>query len=132
MIVIQHHLLHFIYSGTVDRFLSQLFNMDGKYCNSDNIVYSRFTLRLTAQPSCRLPGLSIEGGVYVEMLHSLLRLCPIPVDGSANSAAPVDPTGTIPLAHAANYDTAVKWARENPEKSMGQYLNTGAFSITFP
>jgi hypothetical protein len=48
------------------------------------------------------------------MLHSPLRLRLNPVDGSANSAAPVDPTGTIPLAHAANYDTAVKWAREIP------------------
>jgi hypothetical protein len=66
------------------------------------------------------------------MLHSLLRLCLNPVDGSANSAAPVDPTSTIPFTYAANYNTAVKWALKNPEKSMGQHPNASAFSITFP
>lgn len=56
--------------------------------------------------------------MYVEMLHSLLRLRLNPVDGSANSAAPVDPTSTIPLTYAANYDTAVKWA-VNPREEYG-------------
>jgi len=85
--------------------------MDEKYCNSHNIVYSRFTLHLTAQSACRLPGLFIEGGEYVEMLHPLLRLCLDPVDGSADSATPADPTSIIPLTYVANYDTAVKWTR---------------------
>ena len=79
--------------------------MDEKYCNSHNIICSRFTLQLTAQPTCRLPWTIHRGGEYVEMLHSLLRLYLNPMDGSAL----VGPTSTISLTYAANYDTAVKW-----------------------
>jgi hypothetical protein len=109
--VIQRHLLHFIYSGTVDRFLSPLLIST----KSTTIATTSSTRDspLSSLPSLLVvsPGLFIEG-VYVEMLHSLLRLRLNPVDGSANSAAPVDPTSTIPLTHAATYDTAVKWARK--------------------
>ena len=111
---------------------SQPFDMGGKYRNSHNIVYSRLTLQLTAQPTCRLPGLFIEGGVYVEILHSLLHLTLNPVDGFANSAALVDPTSTIPLTHVANYDTAANWAPRNPEKRWVKYPNTVAVSMIFP
>ena len=70
--------------------------------------------------------------MYVEMLHSLLRPRLNPSNGSADFIAPVHPTSTLPLIPVANYGAAVKWALENPERSIGKRIDAGSFLITFP
>ena len=106
--------------------------MDERYRNSHNIVGSRITTWLTAQPTARLPWTIVEGGVYAELLQSLLRPRLNPADGSADFIAPMHPTSTIPLIPVVNYAAAVKWALENPERSVGQHVDAGSFLTTFP
>jgi uncharacterized protein YbjT (DUF2867 family) len=74
----------------------------------------------------------VEGGVYVEMLNSLMRPRLNLSDEAADFIAPMHPTSTIPLIPVTNYGAAVKWALENPERSVGKYVEAGSFLTTFP
>lgn len=106
--------------------------MAERYRNSHNIVSSRLTSWLTSQPTTRLPWTILSSGVYLEMLHSLLRPRIDQRDGSANFIAPMTATSSFLLVPVENYGIAAKWALENPERSVGHFVNGGAFTATFP
>jgi hypothetical protein len=127
-IAVQSGLKWFIYPGAPDRFSSH--GLDEKYRNSHNIVASRLTKWLKAQPLDRLPWTIIHGGVYSEMLNWLLK--PRPHGDGFAFKAPMDHESVIPLIPLDNYGKCVEWALRHPQESIGKSISAGPFLMTFP
>jgi hypothetical protein len=128
-IAVQSKLKWFIFSGAgVDRYADHGFAEE--YRNSHNIVASRLSGWLAAQPLERLPWSIISGGVYAEMLNSLLR--PIKDELGFRFASPVREDSIIPLIPLEMYGIRFRWMLENPEKSVGRSLSSAPFNVTFP
>ncbi|KAH8645709.1 hypothetical protein BX600DRAFT_534087 [Xylariales sp. PMI_506] len=128
-IAVQSKVRRFLYSGTspIDKFVAH--GLAEEYRNSHNVVSARLTGWLTAQPLDTLPWSIITGGVYAEMLN--LLLLPVPIGDGYVFKLPVDKDSVMPLIPLENYGEAVKWALENPEKSLGKFVSAGPFHMTF-
>lgn len=128
-IAIQSKLKWFIYAGSqADRLADHGFAE--KYRNSHNVVAARLSGWLATQPVERLPWSITSGGVYAEMLNSLLR--PIKDEQGWRFVAPVREDSIIPLIPLEMYGLLVRWMLENPEASIGKSLCAGPYYVTFP
>lgn len=127
-IAVQSGLKLFIYAGAPDRFGA--YGMAEKFRNSHNIVGSRLSAWLAAQPLDRMSWAIVTGGVYVEMLNTLLR--PVQRGDGYAFTVPMDKDSVIPLIPLANYGERVRWILDHPNESIGKYLPAGAYQVTFP
>lgn len=127
-IAVQSKLKLIIYSGTHDRYAQH--NYDEDYRNSHNVVAARLSGWLGNQPVERLPWAILTGGVYAEMLNSLLR--PIKNNGCLNFTVPMVEDSIIPLVPLKNYGLRVKWMLENAEEVVGTYVSAAPYHVTFP
>jgi len=78
----------------------------------------------------RLPWSIITGGVYAEMLNTLLR--PVKADQGVVFCPPVKEDSVIPLIPLEMYGVRFRWMLENPEASIGQRLSAAPYHVTFP
>lgn len=127
-IAVQSQLRFFIYAGSSERFIN--YNFDERFRNSHNVVSGRLSSWLAAQPVERLPWTIITGGVYAEMLGSLLM--PMKTPNGLVFAAPMSKDSIIPLVPLDFYGARVVWALKHPENSIGTYLSAGPFQVTYP
>jgi len=128
-IAVQCRLKWFIHSGGEDRFAQHGYSED--YRNSHNIVAGRLGGWLAAQPTERLPWSILSGGVYAEMLNTLLRPRK-DEEGVVTFAAPMREGSVIPLIPLEMYGVRVRWMLENPQLSIGRYVSAGPFPLTYP
>ncbi|UKZ80235.1 hypothetical protein TrVFT333_007992 [Trichoderma virens FT-333] len=127
-IAVQSKLKWFIFAGSGDRYGS--LGMNEKYRNSHNIVSSRLTGWLMNQPLARLPWTILTGGVYAEMLGTLLR--PTEEGDELFFHNPMDQDSVMPLIPLEMYGYRFEWALSHPEESIGKLLSAGPFFVTFP
>ncbi|KAL7934615.1 hypothetical protein V8C35DRAFT_327006 [Trichoderma chlorosporum] len=127
-IAVQSKLKWFIYAGSEDRF-SRL-DMDESYRNSHNVVAGRLTAWLMSQPLDRLPWTILTGGVYAEMLGTLLR--PVEKGNEFFFHNPMDNDSIMPLLPLEMYGYRFEWALAHPEESIGKVLSAGPFMVAFP
>jgi hypothetical protein len=128
-IAIQSKLKWFILSGTsTDRLADHGFAEE--YRNSHNVVAARLSAWLTSQPVERLPWSVVSGGVYAEMLTSLLR--PAKDELGVRFGSPVRATSVIPLIPLEMYGIRVRWMLEHPEESIGRSMSAAPYHVTFP
>jgi hypothetical protein len=127
-IAVQSGLSWFIYSGSRDKFGK--YGLQEKYRNSHNIVAGRLSEWLASQPLQRLQWTILYGGIYAEMLGSLMQ--PVRKSGMLTFRAPVDEDSVMPLIPLEMYGFRVAWALEHPQESFGQKLSAGAFQVTYP
>ena len=128
-IAVQSKVKLFLYSGSspTDKFTAH--GLAEEYRNSHNVVASRLTGWLTAQPQDRLPWSIITGGVYAEMLNRLLK--PVPREDGYIFELPMEKESVMPLIPLDNYGEAVKWALEHPKESIGKFVSANPFLLTF-
>jgi hypothetical protein len=127
-IAAQSGVKHFIYSGARNRLQESGF--DEKYRNSHNVVKAHLSDWMMGQRTGGMGWTIVYGGVYAEMLGSLL--CPMKVGEGYVFAAPVHEKSTIPLMPLENYGKTVLWALENPGESVGKFVDAGAVPSTWP
>jgi hypothetical protein len=127
-IAVQSGLSWFIYAGARDKFSG--YGFQEKYRNSHNIVSGRLSEWLASQPLQRLPWTIVHGGIYAEMLGSMMK--PIRVNGTLTFCAPVDEDSVLPLLPLEMYGLRVAWALDHPQESFGQRLSAGPFQVTYP
>ncbi|KAK3116497.1 hypothetical protein LTR53_003101 [Teratosphaeriaceae sp. CCFEE 6253] len=132
-IAVQSGLKLFIYPGTRNRFAQHGYQEECR--NSHNVVSARITEWLTAQPlQVGAQGMGwyvLTGGVYAEMLWSLLR----PVrdrEGAWTFANPCRQVSVIPLVPLEMYGVRVRWIMENPAASVGRFVSAAPFHASFP
>lgn len=126
-IAVQEGVQHFIYSGSPNRLASHGYKED--FRNSHNAIAGHLTSWLEAQdPKFTMAWTVVTGGVYVEMLSSLLR--PIEVDGGYVFAAPIG-VGCVPLMPLDDYGALVRWVLANPEKSVGKRIGGAPYVTTW-
>lgn len=118
----------FIYSGARNCLREQ--GYQEAYRNSHNVVKAHLSDWLERQDAKVLPWCNVYGGVYAEMLGSVLR--PIKQGDDYMFAAPMHENSIIPLMPLANYGTTVEWVLENPEKSAGRFMDAGAIPSSWP
>jgi hypothetical protein len=122
-IAIQEGVQHFIYSGSPARYAGHGFKEE--FRASHNTVKEHLTAWIEAQSGSSMEWTVICGGVYAEMLSSLLR--PLEVkEGEFVFAAPIG-DGSIPLMPLDEYGALVKWCLANPEKSLGKRISGAPF-----
>lgn len=129
-IAIQSGLKWFIYAGAPDGFSRVGF--EEKYRNSHNVVAWRLSSWFASQPLARLKWTIVTGGIYAEMLGSLLRPMKDEKTGEFTFIAPVGIDSVLPLLPLEMYGARVLWAIRNPEKSIGRYLTSNPFQVTYP
>jgi hypothetical protein len=128
-IAIQSGLKWFIFAGaSEDRFVER--GYIEKYRNSHNIVGSRLSRWLAAQPVDLLPWtIMTAGGVYAEMFRSLLK--PFPHGDGVVFKVPMDRESIMPIIPVENYGKAVKWALKHPQECIGKFVSAAPFPLTF-
>jgi hypothetical protein len=131
-IAVQSGVKWFIYSGAREN--KSLYGLQEKYRNSHNIVAGRLSGWLMSQPLERLPWTIITGGIYVEMLGSMLKPVRVGDSNTLTFRAPVDHESVLPLIPLEMYGFKVQSVLENPKESFGQTLSAGApiFQVTYP
>jgi hypothetical protein len=129
-IAIQSGVKWFIYSGARDKF--QQYGYDEKYRNSHNVVAWRLSSWLASQPLGRMKWTIVTGGVYAEMLESLLKPIKDPKTGGVVFKVPVEPESVMPLVPLERYGQRVLWALQHPDESYGRFLSCNPFQVTFP
>lgn len=90
----------------------------------------RLTDWLTKQPLARLPWTILTGGVYAEMLGTLLR--PTGEGDEFFFHNPMEHDSIMPLLPLGMYGYRSEWALAHPEESIGEMLSAGPFFVTFP
>jgi uncharacterized protein YbjT (DUF2867 family) len=126
-LAVQSGVQHFIYSGAPNRLAQHGYKEE--FRNSHNVVPGHLTSWLEAQDTGIMAWTVVTGGVYAEMLSSLLR--PIKAaDGTFVFAAPIG-KGSVPLAPLDDYGALVKWVIENPERSIRKRVNGAPFVTTW-
>lgn len=128
-IAVQSGLKWFIYPGASPDRVSR-YNYAERYRNSHNVTASRLTGWLTTQPLDTLPWTIITGGIYVEMLNTLLR--PKPHGDGFAFMAPMDNDSIMPLIPLDNYGESIKWALQHPEKAIGKFVTARPIKVTYP
>lgn len=132
-IAIQSNVKWIIYTGAPNRLAQHDFKEE--YRNSHNVVKSRLANWLDHQDLRVIPWSIIEGGVYAEMLNTMLA--PRNDDESSEARAlkylaPVNHDSVIPLVPVEMYGVLVKWMLEHPRESIGEWLSASPFLVTFP
>jgi hypothetical protein len=121
-ISIQSGVQHFIYSGAGNRLAQHGYKEE--FRNAHNAIAGHLTSWLEGQDSEIMAWTVITGGVYAEMLSSLLR--PVEKGEMFVFAAPIG-RGSMPLMPLDDYGALVKWVLENPGKSVGKRVNGAPF-----
>lgn len=127
-IAVQSKLKWFILAGGPDRLKEHSY--EEKYRNSHGTVKARLSDWLSHQPLEILPWTILHGGVYAQMLSSLLR----PQKGDDDVYrfyAPIG-TGTIPFVDLDHYGVKVRYGLENPEECVGKKLGWAPWIVTYP
>lgn len=127
-IAAQSGLKLFVYSGARNRLREQ--GYQEAYRNSHNVVKAHLSDWLEKQNAEVLPWCVVYGGVYAEMLGSVLR--PMKQGEDYIFAAPVHDNSIIPLMPLENYGTTVEWVLNHPEKSAGRFIDAGAIPSSWP
>lgn len=130
-IAVQSGLEWFIYAGaSEDRLVEH--GYDEKYRNSHNIVGSRLSRWLAAQPVDLLPWTIVTAaGVYAEMFRSLLKPLPSGDGDGVVFKVPMDRESIMPIIPLENYGKAVKWVLKHPQQCIGKYVSAAPFPLTF-
>ncbi|KAF2492945.1 NAD(P)-binding protein [Lophium mytilinum] len=119
---------HFVYSGAPNRLAAH--GYDEKFRNAHNAVAGHLTSWLEAQPTTQMAWTVVTGGVYIEMLGSLLK--PVQAgDGTLVFAAPIG-EGSVPLMPLEDYGALVKWVLGHPEESVGKRIAGAPFVTSWP
>lgn len=121
-------LKYFIYSGARNRLAENAFNE--AYRNSHNVVKAHLSDWLMKQESKVLPWTIVYGGVYAEMLGSVL--CPMKQGDEFVFAAPVHEESVIPLMPLENYGVTVTHILQQPKDYIGEFIDAGATPSTWP
>lgn len=124
----QSHLKLFVLPGGPDRLKQH--GYEEKYRNSHGTVSARVSEWLAHQPLEVLPWVITNGGVYAEMLGSLL-LPRKRDDGVFEFVAPIG-EGSIPFVPLESYGTLARWVFENPEKSVGKTISWPPWFTSYP
>jgi uncharacterized protein YbjT (DUF2867 family) len=119
---------HFVFSGTGNRLAQHEYKEE--FRNAHNAVAGHLTSWLEAQPTTQMAWTTITGGVYMEMLSSLLRPIRAP-DGTFVFAAPIG-SGSVPFALLDDYGALVAWVLSHPEQSIGKRVSGAPFVTTWP
>ncbi|EME38870.1 hypothetical protein DOTSEDRAFT_160585 [Dothistroma septosporum NZE10] len=127
-IAAQSGLKHFVYSGARNRLKDTGFNE--AYRNSHNVVKAHMSDWLQQQSVETLPWTIVYGGVYAEMLGSVL--CPMKQGEEFIFAAPVHEESIIPLMPLDNYGTTLAYILQHPTDFLGQFVDAGAIPSTWP
>lgn len=125
----QSKLKWFIYPGTIDRL--EQHDYDEDYRNNHNVITARLTKWLQHQPVGRLPWSIVNGGIYAEMLGSLLRPS-TGEDGVVKFVGPVREDSIFPLIPLEMYGARGRWMLENLKDSIGKSLSAAPILTTFP
>lgn len=128
-IAVQTGLKWFIFAGnSEDRFIEH--GYAEKYRNSHNITGARLSRWLASQSVEVLPWTIVTaGGVYAEMLRSLLK--PLPSGDGVVFKVPMDRESIMPIIPLENYGKTVKWILKHSQESIGKYVLGAPFPLTF-
>lgn len=128
-IAVQSKLKLFVLSGAKEAQLKE-HGYDEHHRNSHNVVKERLTDWLTHQPLSILPWTVISGGVYAQMLSSLLRPQQ-KSDGVYEFRAPIG-NGAIPFINVDDYGVMARYVFENPGETIGKLISWGVWYTTYP
>ena len=127
-IAVQSKLKWFVLSGGPDR-LKQ-YGYEEKYRNSHGTVKAKISDWLSHQPLDILPWTILYGGVYAQMLSSLLQPKKGP-DGVYHFIAPIA-NGSIPFVDLDDYGVRTRYVFENPAECVGKSIGWGAWYTSYP
>ncbi len=118
-IAVQSKLKLFVLSAGPDRFKSH--GYEERFRNAHGTVSARLADWLSHQPLDILPWSIAHGGVYAEMLWSLLS--PLKnSEGVYEFRAPIGEKGSIPLVPLDDYGVRTKWMFEHPDQIVGKTI----------
>jgi hypothetical protein len=100
-----------------------------EFRNAHGAISGRLSDWLSHQPTDILPWTVSYGGVYAEMLWTLLQPH-VREDGVYEFAAPIG-DGNIPFTPLEDYGARVRWIFENPEASSGKILTWGTLNTSY-
>ncbi|RFU81273.1 nadp-binding [Trichoderma arundinaceum] len=126
-IAVQSGLKLFILPGGPNRYEAHRYKEE--FRNVHGAVSGRLSDWLSHQPTDILPWSISYGGVYAEMLWSLLQPR-IRDDGVYEFAAPIG-DGNIPLTPLDDYGARVRWMFENPEAVIGKTVVWAPFYTSY-
>ncbi|KAL2061876.1 hypothetical protein VTL71DRAFT_7254 [Oculimacula yallundae] len=134
-IAVQSGLKWFVLSGSPDRYA--MHGYQEKYRNSHGVVSGRLSSWLENQPLSVLPWTVLHGGVYAQMLSSLLAPALIEPDGNEGEgvyefAAPIGSAGTIPFVDVDDYGVRTRYVLEHPEECVGKTIGWAPWYTTYP
>jgi hypothetical protein len=127
-VAVQSKLKWFVFSGGRDR-LKQ-YGYAEKYRNSHGTVKAKISDWLSHQPLDILPWTILHGGVYVQMLSSMLQPKKR-FDGVYEFSAPIG-EGCIPFVNLDDYGVRTRYVFENPGECVGKTISWGAWYTTYP
>lgn len=127
-IAVQSGLKWFLMAGGPSRLRQH--NYDEKFRNSHNTAQEYLSEWLSGRDTAILPWTIVHGGVYAEMLGSLLRPRQRE-DGVFEFAAPIG-EGTVPFLPLDDYGVRTRWILENPEETVGRFVFCGPYVTTYP
>ncbi|KAF7368453.1 NmrA-like family protein [Mycena venus] len=125
-IAVQSGVKRLIYSGGNNRPKGHRYAEE--YRSSHQATSGRLSEWLESQPLDLIEWTILNGVVYTEMLSVLLRPVVLP-DNTHVFAAPIG-DGFIPFAEVATYGKYVRWAFDNPSRSVGKRIPLPTYPTT--
>lgn len=100
-----------------------------EFRNAHGVISGRLSDWLSHQPTDILPWCITYGGVYADMLWTLLQPR-VRDDGVYEFAAPIG-DGNIPFTPLEEYGVRLRWIFEHPEASTGKTLGWGVMYTSY-
>ncbi|UKZ92909.1 uncharacterized protein TrAFT101_007842 [Trichoderma asperellum] len=126
-IAVQSGLKLFILPGSINRYKAHGYKEE--FRNAHGAISGRLSDWLSSQPTDILPWSILYGGVYAEMLWTLLKPR-VRDDGVYEFAAPIG-DGNIPFIPLEDYGARVRWIFEHPEAAIGKKLDWGLLYTSY-
>ncbi|KAL6904210.1 hypothetical protein GGI43DRAFT_432821 [Trichoderma evansii] len=126
-IAVQSGLKLFVLPGGPNRYRAHGYKEE--FHNVHGAVSGRLSDWLSSQPTDILPWVNSYGGVYAEMLWTLLQPR-VRDDGVYEFAAPIG-DGNIPLTPLDDYGHRVRWIFEHPEAATGKTIEWAPFYTSY-
>lgn len=127
-IAVQSGLKWFLMAGGSSKLRQHKY--EEKYRNSHNTSQEYLSEWLSGRDTSILPWTIVSGGVYAEMLGSVL-LPRQREDGVFEFVAPIG-DGSIPLMPLDDYGVRTSWILEHPEETVGKSVSCAPYVTTYP
>ncbi|KAF7348833.1 NmrA-like family protein [Mycena venus] len=125
-IAVQSGVKRLVYSGHKN--LPRGHRYAEEYRNSHQATAARLSEWLESQPLDLIEWTILDGVVYTEMLSVLLRPLVLP-DNTHVFTAPIG-EGVVPFAELTTYGKYVRWAFDNPSRSVGKRITLPTYPTT--